>query len=454
MILTLSNRLTVEGAPPELARDLCERLTLPNPEHAAAARAGRYAGHLDPTVRYFRQVGEALEVPRGAVGLVRWLAKQHGARVDVVDRTRVLPPVAFDFRAELRPYQVEALEQVTRWPGAVLQAPTGAGKTVVGLAAIAARRQPALVVAHNATLAEQWIERAGRFLGLEPGEVGRVGGGKLQVGARLTVGVINTVAKHAAELAPLVGHLVVDECHRVVALRYARAVGAFDARFVLGLSATPWRRDGLSPAVGWILGKPHRIDKAPLVEAGAVLEADVVRQETRFTTDLDASAQYQAVLTELTESLERNRQIAGDVARALAEDPAAVALVLSDRRAHCDTLQAELARLGVGAVVLTGQVAADARDAALAQVDGVRVRCIVGTAQLIGEGWDFPQVGTLFLATPIKFDGRLIQVVGRVLRPAPGKARARVVDYVDARVPVLRASAESRRRTYRREAVG
>jgi superfamily II DNA or RNA helicase len=81
--------------------------------------------------------------------------------------------------------------------------------------------------------------------------------------------------------------------------------------------------------------------------------------------------------------------------------------------------------------------------------DGVRV--IVGTAQLVGEGWDFPDVSSCFLATPIKFRGRVIQVIGRVLRPAPGKEVARIFDYVDNEVNVLRYSAIARRRTYRQE---
>ncbi len=454
MRVTVAHRVTVHQPPADFAAELQDKLTLANPEYTAAVGQDRYTGHLDETVCYWRRRDQDLVIPRGAVGLALWLAKQHGIRFQVDDRTRALVPVAFDFAGELRPYQSQAVGDVTRYDTGTLQAPTGSGKTVIALAAIAKRRQPALVVCHTATLADQWVERAAQFLAMPAAEVGRIGGGKLEVGDRLTIAIINSLAKCAAEVAPKVGHLIVDECHRVVAARYAKTVGAFDCRYRLGLSATPYRRDGLTPVVSWIMGRVVKLDKAPLVESGAVLPAEVEQRETAYTTELDASEQYQAMLSELTQDPARNAQIADDVAAELAQDRRVIALVLSDRVAHCEDLQNALQARGIESVVLTGRISTDARDVALAQVDGQRVRCIIGTAQLIGEGWDFPKVGTCYLTTPIKFSGRVVQVIGRVMRPAPGKSKAKIVDYVDRHVAVLRASARSRLRTYAREAVG
>jgi superfamily II DNA or RNA helicase len=67
---------------------------------------------------------------------------------------------------------------------------------------------------------------------------------------------------------------------------------------------------------------------------------------------------------------------------------------------------------------------------------------------LIGEGFDCKELATLFMATPISFSGRVLQYLGRVLRPAPGKEKARVFDYVDAHVDVLKKAADARRRLY------
>jgi len=73
-------------------------------------------------------------------------------------------------------------------------------------------------------------------------------------------------------LASQVGHLVVDERHRAPSMTFTEAVSAFDCRYMTGLSATLWRRDGLSRMIYWHLGeKVHQVDAAALVEGGHVL---------------------------------------------------------------------------------------------------------------------------------------------------------------------------------------
>jgi superfamily II DNA or RNA helicase len=75
---------------------------------------------------------------------------------------------------------------------------------------------------------------------------------------------------------------------------------------------------------------------------------------------------------------------------------------------------------------------------------------VIATGQLIGEGFDCRSLSTLFLATPVRFSGRVLQYLGRVLRPAPGKQKARVFDYVDVQVETLVKAARSRQRVYLR----
>ncbi len=88
------------------------------------------------------------------------------------------------------------------------------------------------------------------------------------------------------------------------------------------------------------------------------------------------------------------------------------------------------------------------RQKVLDQLNQGQVRVLVATGQLIGEGFDCRELTTLFFATPIRFSGRVLQYLGRVLRPAPGKRKARVFDYLDGRVEVLAAGARARQRVY------
>ena len=124
--------------------------------------------------------------------------------------------------------------------------------------------------------------------------------------------------------------------------------------------------------------------------------------------------------------------------------------VLSDRKGHCEALRGLLARdYGLPCELLTGDLSKTQRESVIDRLNRDRVKVLVATGQLIGEGFDCPGLSTLFLATPIKFKGRLLQCMGRVLRPAPGKDKAVVYDYIDSHIGVLAAAAKSRERVYR-----
>ena len=124
--------------------------------------------------------------------------------------------------------------------------------------------------------------------------------------------------------------------------------------------------------------------------------------------------------------------------------------VLSDRKQHCLTLQMILKhKYHVDADILTGDLSMEQRKAVIEKTVTHDTRIIIATGQLVGEGFDCAALSTLFLATPIRFSGRLLQYLGRVLRPDAGVDRARVFDYVDEQVGPLLAAAKARERVYR-----
>jgi superfamily II DNA or RNA helicase len=434
--------------PGQVATQIKDRLTFPNPAHQEAERRGYWTGNIPQEIIGYQVDGDRLIIPRGFTRQLIGMLVGAGVQYRVEDRRRTLTPVDFTFHGQLEDFQETAVEAMAARDFGVLAAPTGSGKTVVALALVAMRRQPALVVVHTKELLEQWITRIETFLGIPAREVGRIGGGKMVVGDRVTVGLVQSLYKCAGEVVPKVGHLVIDECHRAPSRTFTKAVSAFDSRFMLGLSATPWRRDGLSRLIYWYVGDvAHKVDAVALVEAGHVLPADVVWRETDFEPTFDPSTEYSQMLSELTRDASRNALIADDVARE-AGNGGGVCLVLSDRKAHCEALVVALETRGVTAAILTGDLPTAKRQEVVAALNAGRVKVLVATGQLIGEGFDCRELSTLFLATPIKFNGRLIQYLGRVLRPAPGKDRATVFDYLDIQVGVLENAARERERVY------
>lgn len=446
MLLMIGNRLSLIDVPGSLCSDLQQRLTFENPAWIENEKQGRWNGKTPRFLKLYRSTTSGLTIPRGFIGRAIALCKQHGVRFTIDDQRRTLQPVDFIFTGNLRTFQDDAVTAMLKRDFGTLSAPTGSGKTVMALALIAERKQPALIVVHTKELLSQWLERAEQFLGIPRQEIGVVGNCKKTVGERLTIATVQSLVKIAKEVSPYVGHLVIDECHHCPSKTFTDVVNAFDSKYMLGLSATPWRRDGLSRLIFWYIGDVvHKIEKAGLIETGNVLPFEVTTIETRFSPTCDPSVEYSSMLSELTEDHERNRLIADTVVHNCS---GAVSLVLSDRKAHCEYLQRLLQERGVDAEMLTGDCTGRERQNIVENLNRGTTKTVIATGQLVGEGFDCPALSNLFIATPIKFSGRTIQYIGRVLRPAPGKDKARIFDFVDSRVGVLMAAARERKRVY------
>lgn len=455
MKITVNRRLLVESIPPPLHRQLVETLTLPNPQWVEKQRMGRWLGGTEPTLRCYESAGcDGLYIPRGFIRQLIQLSRRHAVPFKIFDHRLRLPPVDFCFTGRLKPFQQSAVSKMHQKEFGTLAAVTGAGKTVMALKLAALRRQPTLVVVHTKDLAMQWVERIEQFLGIPADAVGMFGDGRRHLGRCISVGLVQTLYRCAEEICPHIGHLIVDECHRIPSRTFTEAVTHFNTRFMLGLSATPWRRDGLSKLIFWHLGDTrHRIDKAPLVHSGDLIDARVVIRETGFKPYFDPVNEYSKMLTELVSDDERNRLIAADVASEVDKSRGSC-LVLTNRKAHCETLRALLKyKHAVCAEMLTGDCSSEQRREALSKINQGQTQVLIATGQLIGEGLDCRALATLFLATPVKFSGRVLQYLGRILRPAPGKKKAKVYDYVDIQVGPLQAAARSRQRVYRAAAL-
>jgi len=448
--ITIKNNLRLSNIPRQLRDKLMETLKFVNPKWLENERLGRWNRGTPRELRFFDKLrGGGLWIPRGYMRQLILLCRRYKTAYQIDDQRRTLPAVNFDFNGRLKPFQQKAVQAMLAKEFGTLSAPTGSGKTVMALFMMAKRKQPALIVVHTRDLALQWIDRIEGFFGISADNVGFIGGGKKTVGAKVTVALVQSLYKCAEEVSKEIGFLVVDECHRCPSRTFTEAVSDFDANYMLGLSATPWRRDKLTKVIFWHLGDlHHKVDQRRLVERGHVLSAEVIVRETDFKPFFDPVNEYSKMMSELTSDDERNRLIAADIAREVSENQG-VCLVLSDRKKHCESLQAILRyKHKISSEVLTGDLNVGQRQAVLDRLNQGEVRVLLATGQLIGEGFDHRDLSPLFLATPVKFSGRVMQYLGRVLRPAPGKEKALVYDYVDVNVDVLVAAARARQKVY------
>lgn len=452
--IRLDNRATLIAPPEELADTVKQNLTLPNPVWQENQRRGRWNRGVDKDLLFYEETDEGLSVPRGCMRMLITACRHHNVAFSLTDNRRTCPEVDFEFAGSLRPFQEEACNAVLKKEFGVLTAPTGAGKTVMALYLVAQRRQPTLIVVHTKDLARQWIARIESFLGIPEKEVGLIGGGTCRLGDKVTVAMVQSLYKRSAEVAPTIGHLIVDECHRAPSRTFTEAVTRFDSHYMTGLSATPWRRDKLSRLIFFHLGESAwQIDKSPLIEEGHLLKAEVRFRLTPFYSDIDGTTHYPKLMAQLTGDAARNALIVKDISEELPHTQGTL-LVLSDRKAHCENMKTLLFyNHGIEADLITGDLSKSARTEALERLEKGETRVLFATSQLLGEGFDASCLATLFLTYPIRFSGRLIQYLGRVLRPGEGKDKALIVDYVDAEIGVLESAARARLSVYRSNSI-
>lgn len=188
-------------------------------------------------------------VPRGCLSDVTEILRTHGIALDIEDKRTEGAEIDVKFGGTLTPIQQDAADALVAHEIGVLVAPPGVGKTVIGTYLVAARRRSTLVLVHRVPLMDPWRSQLAIFLGIEPKQIGQIGAGKERVTSQVDIAMIPTLARREdpAELVAGYGHVIVDECHHVSAVSYERVVAATKARYVVGLTATPKRRDGHHP---------------------------------------------------------------------------------------------------------------------------------------------------------------------------------------------------------------
>jgi len=434
----------VQGLAPQHLEKLSRALVFPNPKFRAAMRAGRSTRGIAKFVKYYKipeDSTNSIIVPRGMTGMV--LDTTGFPKSKVKDFT-VAPPADFKFTGKLRDYQAKAMPDMLSRRYGLVEAATGAGKTIMGIGYIAERKLTTLILVHSKELLNQWHDRILEFTNLE--RVGLIGDGKFDV-QDVTVGIINTVHNHRDELKDLFGVNLYDEVHRAIGDTWVSTINTLRPRFHMGFSATPYRSDGLTKALYRIVGPMvHKVDRQYLEDSGAVQVPRIIRTNTKFGYRFKND--YAKMITALVRSNPRNVQIANLIIQEHKKykEPT---MIVSDRVEHCEILKHLLdGQAGLSPVLLTGQTPKQERTDVIKEMKAGKYNALVATVQLLGEGFDAPDLNSLFLCTPIKFQGRTLQTIGRILRPSKG-GQPRVYDFRDVAVKVLRNSGFARDRVYR-----
>lgn len=434
------------GMPPALLAALKHLASIHNPAYYEKERLRLSTWKTPRFLRCYAETIDRLLLPRGLREAAEAVVAEAGSNLRVHDSSEAHPTIDVRLEATLSAVQSDALGALLPHQLGVMVAPPGSGKTVVACGLIARRAVPTLVIVDRQPLVEQWRERLSTHLGLDRKQIGVIGGGRRRPGGVIDIAMVQSLARRddLAELTKAYGLIVVDECHHVPATTFERAVREIAAPSWLGLTATPYRRDGLEGLITMYCGPVRHRTGSGGRDADGFARVLVAHPTTHVANSVvgddgrTAGPSIQSVFRGLVEDAERTRQVCDDVAAAVRQGRNC--LVLSQWTGHVANLADTLRADGMEVLVLQGGMGKKARGLVTVSLEGLRPGdgvVVVATGSFLGEGFDCAALDTLFLAFPIAFKGRLVQYVGRVLRPVEGKTRVDVHDYVDAGVPVL-----------------
>ncbi|MDP2872762.1 MAG: DEAD/DEAH box helicase family protein, partial [Bacillota bacterium] len=452
--VVLANRVFVEKAslPQPLANRLVRLAAFPNPEWHKAQALRLSVWNKPRVIGCAEDFPQHIALPRGCLEAALGLFAQHGIKAETQDERHTGSPVAAAFRGQLRPDQEAAAEAMLAAETGVLCAPTAFGKTVVAAALIARRPVSTLILVHRMELLKQWRERLSALLELPEGGLGVIGGGTRKPSGQVDIAVMQSLSRWEGlpELLDGYGQIIVDECHHLSAFSFEAILKQAKARYVVGLTATPARRDGHHPIIFMQCG-PIRHTAGRPANAPALLE---VRPCMLPAPEMPAEAGIQEVFRVLSAHAPRNERIAQDIVEAYREGRKV--LVLTERTGHLRLLREAVGETIGEAVeqcfVLHGRMSRRQRAVVLAELealDPAAPRVLMATGRLIGEGFDHPPLDTLVLAMPISWRGTLQQYAGRLHREHAGKRDVRIYDYVEQDHPQLARMWQKRVRGYR-----
>ena len=383
-------------------------------------------------------------LPRGCLDEVVELLRDLRIKPEIIDKRLVGNPIALNFQGILRPEQKLAADAMLSHDMGVLSATTAFGKTVIAAYMIAERGVNTLVLVHRRQLLDQWVSRLSSFFGLDPKNIGQIGGGKRKPTGIVDVGIIQSLSKKGVvdDLVGMYGHLVVDECHHISARSFEIVARQCKAKYITGLSATVARKDGHHPIIFMQCGPVrYRVDERKQAaerpfEHKVIVRKTFIKMPDKLSDDTDPS--IHDLYSILISNESRNNMIIEDVIKALKAKRSPI--LLTERKEHLAFLADCLSTMVKNVIVLKGGMGQKQRRLIAERINEIpetEERVIVATGRYLGEGFDDARLDTLFLTLPVSWRGVLAQYAGRLHRLHDMKKEVVIFDYADLEVPML-----------------
>lgn len=456
--VVIDSRLHVnpDDLPEEAVKALQARFTHKNPKRDALKRAGVPGWWSEPVAIVTWGVdGDGwMTLPRGGMSALRQVAVEHGLTLKVRDLrepgAQNIPYAFPDSTVEQWPHQIRIVDACATRQNCLVKSGTGSGKTTALISLFAKLKVPTLILVHSNALADQWIRRAKKELGLNPKDIGSVSGGKLKL-RPLTIATTASFRRHVhkPEIQTFFGAVFADEVHLFAAKTFMQCIDPLPAKYRIGVSDDHRRKDRMEFLIEDLFGDVAvKVDDGELVAARHVLDVECMIVPTEFRADWygataekkgddDKSPDFDRLVKEMAADPARQELIRGIIATEM--KAGRQILVLCHQREHVQALGQIAASHGPAGYLVGGP---DYKAEFKRTVDGMTegtIRAGVGTFQACGTGIDIPGIEVAIAATPVLSNRqRFRQGRGRACRAPAGKTVARFYVLWDQHVHGIR----------------
>ena len=450
LLIKLSNSVSLNrNAIPSLLNEFLKtELNFVNSEFLIKKRIGK---NTWGTLRYFKSIeelGDTIVIPRGFIGKLLRFCRENSISHEFKDERSKIDSINFPSSIVLREYQKIATEATSKKDFGVIVAPPGSGKTIIGLSIIAEKKQPALVIVHRKQLAAQWVDRIETFLGIPGKDIGKISAGRIKIGKRITIALIQSLRKAAEdaevdELLTSFATIIIDECHHVPAETFRGTIARFNTKYLYGLTATPFRKYNDGKLIFSYIGDVIAEIKATEIENH--LKTRIVVRDTELDVPFNIKTdKFETLSRILVHDSARNKLIFNDLTREL--NMGKRAIVLTERKDHFDTLR-QFLKQSYETVTLSGEDSESGRNIKWKILNEGNYQVLVATGQYFGEGSDLANAHCIFLVYPFSFEGKLVQYIGRVQRSPIDPV---IYDYRDYKIDYLERLFQKRNAYYKK----
>lgn len=412
-----------------------------------------------------------IEIPRGLYGTLIENIERAQIAYEIEDERQLGRNINVEFKGELRKEQKTAMDEVLKFDNGILHAATAFGKTVVCSAIIAEKKVNTLIILESSALMEQWKEALEKFLYIneEPPEyktktgrikirkevIGRLQGAHDSMTGIIDIAMAGSLCKKGEfhYLLNQYGMVLVDECHHAASDTIANVLREVKAKYVYGVTATPKRGDGLEKINYMLLG-PIRYSYTAKEKAIAQgidhfvypHFTPIVAPRGVITKKMHPNEAYDII----RDNEVRDDLIISDIKECISVGRTPV--VLSRYKEHSQKLYERLKDYADHVFLMTGNNSKKEHKKILDRLHQVDIKetvILIATGSLIGEGFDFPRLDTLFMAMPVSFRSVVEQYAGRLNRDYEGKENVIVYDYVDSHIPMFDTMYAKRLKAYK-----